>query len=246
MKILGVIPSRYASSRFPGKPLASIGSKTMVQTVYAQASKSSLLTDVFVATDHALIEAHIKGFGGNVMMTSEHHRNGTERIFELVSKLSDEYDAVVNIQGDEPFIQPEQIDLLCEAIAQPDVDIATLAKKISLEEELFSPDVVKVIFNEQHRATYFSRQAIPFLRSVEQKEWIQKFNFFKHIGLYAYKTKVLKDLVDLAPSRLEQAESLEQLRWLEAGYNIYIRQTELETFGIDRPEDIEKALNHIK
>ena len=245
MKILGVIPSRYASSRFPGKPLANIGNKTMVHTVYAQASKSNLLDAVYVATDHPHIEAHIQGFGGNVMMTSEKHRNGTERIFELVSRLSEEYDAVVNIQGDEPFIQPEQIDLLCEAISQPDVDIATLAKKINIEEELFSPDVVKVIFNTEHRATYFSRQAIPFLRSFEQKDWMSNFDFFKHIGLYAYKTKVLKELIDLAPSRLEQAESLEQLRWLEAGYNIYIRETEMETFGIDRPEDIEKALNHL-
>jgi 3-deoxy-manno-octulosonate cytidylyltransferase (CMP-KDO synthetase) len=245
MKILGVIPSRYASTRFPGKPLANIGNKTMVHTVYAQVSKSKLLDAVFVATDHPQIEAHIKGFGGNVMMTSENHRNGTERIFELISRLSDDYDAVVNIQGDEPFIQPEQIDLLCEAIAQPNVDIATLAKKISLDEELFNPDVVKVIFNDKHKATYFSRQAIPYLRSVEQKDWLTQFDFFKHIGLYAYKTKVLKDLVALAPSRLEQAESLEQLRWLEAGYNIYIRETEYETFGIDRPEDIEKALNQI-
>ena len=245
MKILGVIPSRYASTRFPGKPLANIGNKTMVHTVYAQASKSTLLDTVYVATDHPHIEAHIKGFGGNVMMTSENHRNGTERIFELVSRLSEEYDAVVNIQGDEPFIQPEQIDLLCEAIAKPDVDIATLAKKITSDEELFSPDVVKVIFNDQHKATYFSRQPIPYLRSFEQKDWLANFSFFKHIGLYAYKTKVLKELVDLAPSRLEQAESLEQLRWLEANYNIYIRETELETFGIDRPEDIEKALNQL-
>ncbi|MCK5856265.1 MAG: 3-deoxy-manno-octulosonate cytidylyltransferase [Bacteroidales bacterium] len=244
MKILGVIPSRYASSRFPGKPLASIGNKTMVQTVYAQATKSKLLDAVYVATDHPLIEAHIKGFGGNVMMTSENHRNGTERIFELLSSISEEYDAVVNIQGDEPFIQPEQIDLLCEAISQPSVDIATLAKKITLEEELFSPDVVKVIFNKEHKATYFSRQAIPYIRSVSQNQWMSKFDFFKHIGLYAYKTKVLKELVELIPSLLEQAESLEQLRWLEADYNIYISETEMETFGIDRPEDIEKALNH--
>ena len=245
MKILGVIPSRYASTRFPAKPLASIGNKTMVQTVYAQVKKSRLLDNVYVATDHLQIEAHIKGFGGNVMMTSENHRNGTERIFELVSRLSEQYDAVVNIQGDEPFIQPEQIDLLCEAISQNEVDIATLAKKIDIEEELFSPDVVKVIFNEQHKALYFSRQAIPYTRSYEQKDWLNKFNYFKHIGLYAYKTKVLKELVDMAPSRLETAESLEQLRWLEAGYNIYIRETQFETFGIDRPEDIEKALKFI-
>jgi len=242
MKILGVIPSRYASTRFPGKPLVLIGNKTMVQTVYTQVSKAKQIDKVYVATDHKQIEAHIQDFGGNVMMTSEHHRNGTERIFELVSRLSEEYDAVVNIQGDEPFIQPEQIDLLCEAISQDHVDIATLAKKISIEEELFSPDVVKLVFNEKRKAHYFSRQPIPYVRSVEQKDWISQFNFYKHIGLYAYKTKVLKQLVELAPSHLEQAESLEQLRWLEAGYNIYIRETQLETFGIDRPEDIEKAL----
>ncbi|RUA28377.1 MAG: 3-deoxy-manno-octulosonate cytidylyltransferase [Bacteroidetes bacterium] len=242
MKILGVIPSRYASTRFPGKPLARIGDKSMVHAVYSQVSKSKLIDKVYVATDHKQIEEHVRDFGGNVMMTSEKHRNGTERIYELVSRLSEEYDAVVNIQGDEPFIQAEQIDLLCEAIAQNDVDIATLAKKISIEEELFSPDVVKVVFNDKHKAHYFSRQPIPYLRSVEQNNWISEFDYFKHIGLYAYKTKVLKQLVDLPPSHLEQAESLEQLRWLEAGYHIYIRETEFETFGIDRPEDIDKAL----
>jgi len=245
MKILGVIPSRYASSRFPAKPLASIGNKTMVQMVYAQAKKSSLLDEVYIATDHQLIEAHIQGFGGNVMMTSENHRNGTERIFEVVSRISEEYDAIVNIQGDEPFIQPEQIDMLCEAISQPKVDIATLAKKIDIEEDLFNPDVVKVIFNDNQKALYFSRQAIPYFRSEEKKDWIESFDYYKHIGLYAYKTQVLKDLIELAPSRLEQAESLEQLRWLEAGYNIYIRETKLESFGIDRPEDIEKALKQL-
>ena len=245
MRILGVIPSRYASSRFPGKPLASIGNKTMIHTVYAQASKSKLLDAVYVATDHLHIEAHIKGFGGNVMMTSPDHQNGTERIFELVSKLSEEYDAVVNIQGDEPFIQAEQIDLLCDAIAQPGVDIATLVKKITSDGDLFNPDVVKVVFNQEHKALYFSRQTIPYIRSSEQKDWLNNFAFFKHIGLYAYKTSVLKELVSLAPSHIEQAESLEQLRWLEAGYKIYVRETQLETYGIDRPEDIEKALNQL-
>ena len=245
MKILGVIPSRYASSRFPGKPLAMIGDKSMVQTVYTQVSKSKLLDGVYVATDHLDIESHVKQFNGHVMMTSENHRNGTERIFELISRISEKYDAVVNIQGDEPFIQAEQIDLLCEAIAKPDVDIATLAKRITNEEELFNNDVVKVVFNDHQKAVYFSRYAIPFLRSVEKEKWMNSFDFYKHIGMYAYKTKVLKDLVSLAPSRLEQAESLEQLRWLEAGYNIYIKETNMETFGIDRPEDIEKALKRL-
>jgi 3-deoxy-manno-octulosonate cytidylyltransferase (CMP-KDO synthetase) len=245
MKILGVIPSRYASSRFPAKPLANIGNKTMVQMVYDQSKKSTLLDDVYVATDHPLIESNIKGFGGNVMMTSEKHRNGTERIFELVSRISEDYDAVVNIQGDEPFIKPEQIDMLCKEIIKPDVDIATLAKRIKTEDELFNSDVVKVIFNNQHKAIYFSRQAIPFLRSFEQKDWVENTDYYKHIGLYAYKTSILKKLIDLAPSRLEQAESLEQLRWLEAGYNIYVCETQYESFGIDRPEDIEKALKQL-
>ncbi|RLD67663.1 MAG: 3-deoxy-manno-octulosonate cytidylyltransferase [Bacteroidetes bacterium] len=243
MKILGVIPSRYASSRFPGKPLADIGNKTMVQMVYAQASKAKLLDAVYVATDHPLIEAHIKGFGGNVMMTSDNHRNGTERINELMNRLGDKYDAVVNIQGDEPFIKPEQIDLVCEAIAKSDVDIATLAKKISTEDELFNADTVKVVFNKKNRALYFSRQTIPFLRAVNQDEWLRTFDYFKHIGIYAYKTEILNKLADLTPSGLENAESLEQLRWLEAGYSIYVRETLMDSFGIDRFEDIEQALN---
>ena len=245
MKILGVIPARYASTRFPGKPLAAIGTKTMVQTVYGQASKAKLLDKVYVATDHPLIEAHIKGFGGNVMMTSEDHRNGTERIYELVSKLDEQYDAIVNIQGDEPFIAPEQIDLLCESIMLPDVDIATLAKKISSEEELFNPDVVKVVFNMKSRAMYFSRQAIPYMRSVDKKDWLNATDYFKHIGMYAYRITILKDLIELPPARLEKVESLEQLRWLEEGYSVFVRETQNESFGIDRPEDIEKALNQL-
>jgi len=245
MKILGVIPSRYASSRFPAKPLAKIGTQSMVQRVYNQAKKAALLDEVYVATDHQLIEDHVKSFGGKVMMTSQKHRNGTERIFELQSLLSESYDAIVNIQGDEPFIQPEQIDLLCEAIARQDVDIATLAKKIEQQDELFNSDVVKVIFNAHYRAIYFSRQAIPFLRGQEQSAWLKKQDYFKHIGLYAYKTKVLRELVNLVPSPLEQAESLEQLRWLEADYRIFVRETTMETFGIDRPEDLQKALKNI-
>ncbi len=245
MKILGVIPARYASTRFPGKPLAAIGTKTMVQTVYGQASKAKLLDGLFVATDHPLIEAHIKGFGGNVMMTSEEHRNGTERIYELVSRLDEQYDAIVNIQGDEPFVAPEQIDLLCESIMLPDVDIATLAKKIASEDELFNPDVVKVVFNMKSRAMYFSRQAIPFMRSVDKKDWLNATDYFKHIGMYAYRTTILKDLIELPPARLEKVESLEQLRWLEEGYSVFVRETQNESFGIDRPEDIEKALNQL-
>ena len=245
MKILGVIPARYASTRFPGKPLAAIGTKTMVQTVYGQASKAKLLDGLYVATDHPLIEAHIKGFGGNVMMTSEEHRNGTERIYELVSRLDEQYDAIVNIQGDEPFVAPEQIDLLCESIMLPDVDIATLAKKIASEDELFNPDVVKVVFNMKSRAMYFSRQAIPFMRSVDKKDWLNATDYFKHIGMYAYRTTILKDLIELPPARLEKVESLEQLRWLEEGYSVFVRETQNESFGIDRPEDIEKALNQL-
>lgn len=244
MKILGVIPSRYASSRFPGKPLADIGNKTMIQRVYAQASQSKLLDKVIVATDHPLIEAHVQGFGGNVMMTSDQHRNGTERIHELVSKLDEKYDAVVNIQGDEPFIHPDQIDLVCKTISEGYSDIATVAKKISLYDELYSSDTVKVIFNKQYKAIYFSRQAIPFLRGVNPGQWLNEHSFYKHIGLYAYKSDILKALIELKPSNLEEAESLEQLRWLEAGYHICIGVTNIESFGIDRIEDIERALNN--
>jgi 3-deoxy-manno-octulosonate cytidylyltransferase (CMP-KDO synthetase) len=244
-KILGVIPARYASSRFPGKPLASIGNKTMVQTVYAQASKARMLDAVYVATDHPLIEAHIKGFGGNVMMTSEEHRNGTERIYELVARLPEKYDAIVNIQGDEPFVSPDQIDLLCESIMPDGIDIATLAKKITRKEELYSHDTVKVVFNKRSLAMYFSRQPIPYLRSVADKDWVQAFDFFKHIGMYAFKTPVLRDIVRLPGGRYEKAESLEQLRWLEESYNIFVRETRVDSFGIDRPEDIAKALDKI-
>jgi 3-deoxy-manno-octulosonate cytidylyltransferase (CMP-KDO synthetase) len=238
--VLAVIPARYASSRFPGKPLIDLGGKSMIQRVYEQTASASHIHRVVVATDDTRILDHVRGFGGEAVMTSPHHPSGTDRCFEAFKLQNHTYDYVINVQGDEPFIQPAQIDLLAAAL-NGTVEIVTLAKKISDTRTLFNPHVVKVVRNHRHHALYFSRSVIPHLRNVPDKEWVSRHNFFKHIGMYAYRSDILEQITRLPVSALEQAESLEQLRWLEHGYTIQVLETEWESMGIDAPEDAERA-----
>ena len=245
MKILGVIPARFASTRFPEKALADIGGQTMIERVYHQVKKAKSLSKVVIATDHEKIENHVLGFGGEVMMTSPSHVSGTDRCFEVFSKQKENFDYVINIQGDEPFIAPSQIDLLA-SLLDGTTQLATLIKKIEREEDLFSPNIVKAVINAQHEALYFSRSAIPHIRNAQQNEWLKKNIFFKHIGMYAYRADVLQEISSLTPSTLEKAESLEQLRWLENGLRIKVTETTFETIGIDTPEDLQRALIYLK
>lgn len=242
MKIVGIIPARYASSRFPGKPLADINGKSMIQRVYEQAIQAQKLSKVIIATDDQRIYDHARAFDGHVVMTSEKHRNGTERCLEALQKTDPDADFVINIQGDEPFIQPKQIDTLA-TILNDNVQIGTLIKEINNEEDLFNPSTPKVVISERQNALFFSRQTIPHLRDIPKENWLESHTFFKHIGMYAYRTDVLSEITKLAPSTLEEAEKLEQLRWLENGYKVRIAITDIETKGIDTPEDLEKILN---
>ncbi len=249
MKIVGIIPARYASTRFPGKPLAMIDGKSMIQRVYEQSCKANVLSEVWIATDDNRIENHIKSFGGKVMLTSPNHKSGTERCNEVIQRLQTDtssrlFDVAINIQGDEPFIQPEQIEKVASCFLNPEVEIATLIKKISDKTELFNPNVVKVITTNDKKALYFSRQPIPFLRGMPENDWLTHHTYFKHIGIYAYRTETLRKLTMLEPSPLEIAESLEQLRWLENAYHIYTKQTDFESFSIDTPDDLSKLINN--
>ena len=241
MKILGIIPARFASVRFPGKPLADIAGKSMIHRVYEQCLKSKSLSRVIVATDSDQIFDHIKRFGGEAIMTSDSHPSGTDRCFEVLKKTKESFHFAINIQGDEPFIQPEQINLLASCLTKENVEIATLVKKISDRETLFNPNIPKVIFNNLNEAIYFSRQTIPFIREIEKEQWLNQFEFYKHIGIYAYRTDILEKITSLKASSLEKAEKLEQLRWLENGFKIKIAVTEFESLGIDTPEDLQKA-----
>lgn len=248
MKVLGVIPARFASTRYPGKPLVSINGKSMIRRVYEQALKASSLDHVLIATDDSRIFDHVKGFDGNVVMTSPTHQNGTARCQEVLGSLSltdqsVKYDVVVNIQGDEPFINPLQIDKVAGLFNDPKVEIGTLAKRITKTEELFNPNTVKAVFGKKKNAICFSRQAMPFLRDIPEKDWTEKFDFYKHIGIYGYRAEVLNEIVKLKASKLEEAEKLEQLRWLENGYNIAVEITEFEGVSIDSPEDLSKLTN---
>lgn len=240
MKIVGIIPARYASSRFPGKPLVDIGGKSMIQRVYEQAKKSAKLAEVLVATDDARIESHVKDFGGNVVMTSESHQSGTDRCFEAINKFDPGAGVVINIQGDEPFIRPEQIDLVASCFSNESVGIATLVKKITTNEELFNPNTPKVILNKEMEAVLFSRQTIPHIRGKAEAEWLDSYTFYKHIGIYAYMTGVLAEITALKQSPLELAEALEQLRWIENGYKLKVEVTDFESVAVDRPEDLKK------
>lgn len=240
MKVVGIIPARYASTRFPGKPLALIKGKPMIQRVYEQALKSKL-DAVVIATDDVRIADAVMDFGGQYVMTSPNHRSGTDRCCEALDLLKTKYDAVVNIQGDEPFIAPKQIDLLVDLIVRDDTPLASLAKRIDDADELFSPNAVKVVVNQEGNAMYFSRNPIPFMRNVDRDEWLVKGRFYKHIGIYAYKADVLHQVARMEPSALEQAESLEQLRWLENGLAIRMALSDAENISIDTPDDLHRA-----
>lgn len=240
MKVVGIIPARYASTRFPGKPLALIKGKPMIQRVYEQALKSKL-DAVVIATDDVRIADAVMDFGGQYVMTSPNHRSGTDRCCEALDLLKTKYDAVVNIQGDEPFIDPKQIDLLVDLIVRDDTSLASLAKRIDDADELFSPNAVKVVVNQEGNAMYFSRNPIPFMRNVDRDEWLVKGRFYKHIGIYAYKADVLHQVAHMEPSALEQAESLEQLRWLENGLAIRMALSDAENISIDTPDDLHRA-----
>jgi 3-deoxy-manno-octulosonate cytidylyltransferase (CMP-KDO synthetase) len=244
MKILGIIPARYASTRFPAKPLADIAGKSMIRRVYEQAKKSSSLARVIVATDNAEIYDHVKEFHGEVCMTKESHVSGTDRCFEALQQQQVNYDYVINIQGDEPFIQPAQIDLLASRLNGM-TEIATLCKAIDQSQQLFNSNVVKIVMSKSGDALYFSRSTIPHIRNTPENDWMKKHKFFKHIGMYAYRSDILEQLTKIPVSTLESAESLEQLRWLENGFKISVAETTTETIGIDTPEDLQHALTRM-
>ncbi len=238
--IIGIIPARFASSRFPGKPLIDIAGKSMIQRVYEQTKKSKSITDVVVATDDEKIEKHVLSFGGKVVMTSSLHQSGTDRCFEAIEKFNSTADVVINIQGDEPFIHPEQIDIAAKCFENKEVQIVTLAKTISANTDLFNPNVPKVIIDNNGNGIYFSRHPLPYLRGKENNEWHNHHTYYKHIGLYAYRREILGKLTALKQSSLELAESLEQLRWIENGYKIKVEITDYESVAIDAPEDLKK------
>ena len=246
-RFAAIIPARYASSRFPGKPLSDMDGKPMIRRVYEQVKKA--VEAVYVATDDSRIYDAVKSFGGEVVMTSEHHRSGTDRCCEAVKKIAQPFDVILNIQGDEPFIDPSQIDLLKDCFTSSRVELATLVKPFTEEdgmEALCNPSSPKVVINNNREAIYFSRSVIPFVRDIMQEEWLRKHRFYKHIGVYGYRTDVLEQITQLPPSDLEKAESLEQLRWIENGYHIQVAITAHETIGIDTPEDMQKALELLR
>ena len=244
MDVLGIIPARFASTRFPGKPLTDINGKTMIRRVYEQASASGL-AEVIVATDDDRIYDHVLSFGGKAVMTATHHQSGTDRCFEAYKQHDKPYEYIINIQGDEPFIKPEQIDLVAGCFKQPNTQLATLVKKITTEEELFNVNAPKVVLSNSGDALYFSRQPIPFCRNVPQDIWHKQHTYYKHIGIYGYRADILEQITQLPPSALELAESLEQLRWLENGFKITTALTEFETIGIDSPEDLLRVMNNL-
>ncbi len=246
MKIIGIIPARYASSRFPGKPLVDMLGQTMIQRVYSQVKKSTYLSKVIVATDDERIYDHVISFGGNACMTSGNHPSGTDRCSEALIKQNEKFDFAINIQGDEPFIDPAQINLLCASLNDK-TELATLIQKIATLEQLNSPGEAKVVVNHSGDAIYFSRSPIPFVQKSEPKSWLEKTTFYRHVGLYAYRMTFFEKITQLSPSLLEVAESLEQLRWIENGFKIKTVETEMEeSICIDTPEDLEKALLILK
>ena len=247
LKFIAIIPARYASTRFPGKPLALLGGKRVIERVYERVA--GVLDDAVVATDDERIAEAVRAFGGKVEMTSTEHRSGTDRCREAYEKQGMEYDVVVNVQGDEPFIRREQLLALKACFENPSTQIATLVKPFAKEdgiEALENPNSPKVVLDKSGQALYFSRSVIPYLRGVERSEWLKTHTFYKHIGIYAFRAEVLKEVTSLPQSSLEKAESLEQLRWLENGYRIGVGITDCETIGIDTPEDLERAEQFLK
>lgn len=247
MKFIGIIPARYASTRFPAKPLAILGGKPVIQRVYEQVA--GVLDEAYVATDDERIEAVVRAFGGKVVMTSVHHKSGTDRCYEAFAKIGEGYDVVVNIQGDEPFIQPSQLEAIKACFNDETTQIATLVKPFTPEDGFSALENVnspKVVLNANMNALYFSRSIIPYQRNADKQEWLAGHTYYKHIGLYAYRASVLKEITSLPQSSLEVAESLEQLRWLENGYTIKVGVTHVETIGIDTPEDLARAEAFLK
>ncbi len=247
MKVVAIIPARYASTRFPAKPLAMLGGRRIIERVYSKVSE--VIDDVFVATDHDEIFSCVESSGGRAVMTSPDHKSGTDRCYEAYCKCGIEADIIINVQGDEPFIAAEQIRSIVACFSDPTVDIATLVKPFAADapfESLENPNSPKVVIDKQSRALYFSRSVIPYLRGVEREEWLREHAYYKHIGMYAFRTSALKSVTALPQSPLEIAESLEQLRWIENGFKIGVGITEIETIGIDTPADLEAAEEYLQ
>ncbi len=248
MKFIGIITSRYESTRFPGKPLVDINGKTMIRRVYEQTAK--VIDTVVVATDDIRIEKEVKRFSGNVVMTSKKHKSGTDRCSEAIDKFqeltNEKFDIIINIQGDEPFIDHEQIKKIISCFDDDKTQIATLIKPIKNIDDVFNPNKPKVIINRYSHAIYFSRLPIPFVRNYDKDLWIKKHQFYNHVGLYAYRYDILKEITKLKQSPLEIAESLEQLRWIENGYTIKVKITQFESVSIDTPEDLERIKKRLK
>ena len=244
MKFIAIIPARYASTRFPGKPLAVLGGKTVIQRVYEQVSK--VLSEAYVATDDERIFTAVEAFGGKAIMTRTDHKSGTDRIQEAVEKIGSDADVIINVQGDEPFIQPSQIETLMHLFNNPETQIGTLGKPFESIEAVENPNSPKIVTDVRGFALYFSRSIIPFIRGKEHQEWFGQYPFLKHLGIYAYRREVLAEVTQLPQSSLEKAESLEQLRWLQNGYRIRVGLTDVETVGIDTPEDLQKAEAFLK
>lgn len=245
-EIIGIIPARYASTRFPGKPLADIGGMTMIERVYRQASKA--IDKVVVATDDKRIFECVEAFGGNVVMTSSDHPSGTDRVYEAYCLSGSDASVIINIQGDEPFVEPEQIKSLADCFCNPEVDIATLVRPFNAErgfEALFDPNLVKVVTAADGKALYFSRSVIPYVRSHPWQEWLDKVSYLTHVGMYGYRSETLAKIISIPRSPLEIAESLEQLRWLENGFRIQTATTHFENIGIDTPDDLEHARQYL-
>ena len=241
MKVIGIIPARYDSTRFPGKPLVDINGMTMIQRVYNQVKHAASLSEVVVATDDQRIFDHVQSFAGNVLLTSKEHQSGTDRCAEIINKVSG-FEVAINIQGDEPFIDPQQIDLLVSCFQQEDTQIATLIRKIEQMQDLENTNKPKVVINNKQEAVYFSRQAIPYFRGKDMRDWLKEMDYYNHIGIYGYRTEILKEISKLPVSKLELAESLEQLRWIDNGYQIKTAISNHLNQAIDTPEDLKYIL----
>jgi len=247
MKILAIIPARYGSTRLPGKPLKVIGGKPMIQRVYEQVSSYHAIEEVCVATDDSRIANVVKGFGGKVFLTSEHHKTGTDRCIEVLEQYpKDSFDVVINVQGDEPFVRKDQLKSILELLENKNVQIASLKKRITDKTELFDPNSVKVATDINNRALLFSRHPIPYVRDEEQENWLSQFSFYKHLGIYGFKASVLMGIKGLEQGSLEKAESLEQLRWMENGLNIYLAETAFQSPSVDTEEDLITVENFLK
>jgi 3-deoxy-manno-octulosonate cytidylyltransferase (CMP-KDO synthetase) len=245
MKTLIVIPSRFGSTRFEGKPLIDIAGKTLIQRTYLQANKNELNARVIVATDDERIYKHVNTFG-ECMMTNVHHQSGTDRCFEVLEKLNESFDLLINLQGDEPFIQPNQISILAKGLMNVNTKITTLKKRIKNQDDLLNPNHVKVVTDKINNALYFSRQAIPYLRGIGSEDWVNHYSYFRHIGMYGFRTEIIPKLKSLQVSELEQLESLEQLRWLDNGFKINVLETDFQSPAIDSPEDLVTVENFLK